>query len=55
VKTAFKRRSFRGVEVINKSVTAKLNAVSLEVFVEYFKKMFKTCNKRIQVGGDYFE
>jgi hypothetical protein len=35
-------------------VTAQLNAVPLEAFADYFKKLFKQCNKYIELGGDYF-
>jgi hypothetical protein len=42
------------IEGIKENVMAGLNAVSLETFVDYLK-IFKICNKRIKVGGDYFQ
>jgi hypothetical protein len=38
-----------------KILTAELNAVPLEAFAGYFKKLLKLFNKYIRVGGDYFE
>jgi hypothetical protein len=36
-------------------VTAELKALPLQVFGDYFQKLFKEFNAYIQVGGDYFE
>jgi hypothetical protein len=55
VKTAQKRERFQNVEDIMKNVTAELNAVPLEAFADCFKKLFKRCNKCIQVSENYFE
>jgi hypothetical protein len=34
---------------------AELNAIPLEAFADCVQQLFDQCNKRIQVGGDYFE
>jgi hypothetical protein len=55
VKTALKGKRFQDVEDVKKTMTAELNAVSLEAFVDCFQKLFQRCNKCIEVGGDYIE
>jgi hypothetical protein len=55
VKTALKAKRFQNVEDIKKNVTAELNAVPLEAFADCFQKLFESCNKCIQIGGDHFE
>jgi hypothetical protein len=37
-------------EDMKKNLTTELNAVPLEAFVTCFQKLFKRCNKFIQVG-----
>jgi hypothetical protein len=46
---------FSDAEDNKKNMTAELNTLILEVFANCFQKLFKKCNKCIQVGGDYFE
>jgi hypothetical protein len=36
-------------------MTAETKAVPMECFADCFQKRFRRFNKRIQVGGDYFE
>jgi hypothetical protein len=55
VKTPSKERGFRILKTLRKNVTAELNVIHLEAFVDCFQKLFERSNKRIQVGGDYFE
>jgi hypothetical protein len=55
IKTTLKGKRFQDVENIKKKVTAELNTVPLEAFVDCSQKLFKQFNKCIQVGGDYFE
>jgi hypothetical protein len=55
VKTALKGKWFQNVEDIKKIVMAELNIVPLETAADCFQKLFKQYNKRVQVGGDYFE
>jgi hypothetical protein len=54
-KTALKGERCQDGEDIKKNVTAERNAVPLEAISVSVQKLFKRCNKCIQVGGAYFE
>lgn len=55
VKTVLKGQRFADVEDIKKNVTAELNTVSPDAFVDCFQKLLERHSKCINVNGDYFE
>jgi hypothetical protein len=55
VKTVFKGKWFQDAEDVMKNVMAELNVVPLEAVADCFQKLFKLCNKCIQVGGDFID